>query len=125
MPILLVTDRDEDFAGGAVINFIDAPRTVRFEVSLVAADRARLSIDSALLAVAARVQRRALARRVEGLVDAAQRDLRRAEVFAAHSTAPLEPHRRARGGGPAACARSRGAGPARLRSAAAWPAALT
>jgi hypothetical protein len=59
MPILLVTDRDDGFEGGAVINFLDAPRNVRFEVSLVAADRARLTIDSALLAVAARVQRRA------------------------------------------------------------------
>jgi hypothetical protein len=59
LPILLVTDRDTDFEAGGVINFIDAPRNVRFEVSLVAADRAGLTIDSALLAVAARVQRRA------------------------------------------------------------------
>jgi uncharacterized protein DUF4154 len=58
MPILLVTDRDVDFDDGGIINFIDAPRNVRFEVSLLAADRARLTIDSALLAVAARVQRR-------------------------------------------------------------------
>lgn len=59
LPILLVTDRDDGFEGGGVINFIDAPRNVRFEVSLAAADRARLTIDSALLAVAARVERRA------------------------------------------------------------------
>jgi hypothetical protein len=59
LPILIVTDRDEAFDAGGVINFIDAPRNVRFEVSLVAADRAHLTIDSALLAVAARVQRRA------------------------------------------------------------------
>lgn len=58
LPILLVTDRDDGFEGGGVINFIDAPRNVRFEVSLIAADRARLTIDSALLAVAARVERR-------------------------------------------------------------------
>lgn len=58
LPILLVTDRDDGFDGGGVINFVDAPRNVRFEVSLVAADRARLTIDSALLAVAARVERR-------------------------------------------------------------------
>lgn len=58
MPILLVTDRESDFDDGGVINFIDAPRNVRFEVSLAAADRAHLTIDSALLAVAARVQRR-------------------------------------------------------------------
>jgi hypothetical protein len=62
MPILLVTDRDEDFDDGGVINFIDAPRNVRFEVSLLAADRAHLTIDSALLAVAARVQRRVQSR---------------------------------------------------------------
>jgi hypothetical protein len=59
LPILLVTDRDTDFDGGGVINFLDASHNVRFEVSLVAADRARLTIDSALLAVAAHVQRRA------------------------------------------------------------------
>jgi hypothetical protein len=59
LPILLVTDRDDGLEGGGVINFVDAPRNVRFEVSLAAADRARLTIDSALLAVAARVQRRA------------------------------------------------------------------
>jgi hypothetical protein len=58
LPILLVTDRDDEFEGGGVINFIETPRNVRFEVSLVAADRARLTIDSALLAVAARVERR-------------------------------------------------------------------
>jgi hypothetical protein len=58
LPILLVTDRDDGFEGGGIINFIEAPRNVRFEVSLIAADRARLTIDSALLAVAARVERR-------------------------------------------------------------------
>jgi hypothetical protein len=58
LPILMVTDRDDGFASGGVINFLEASRNVRFEVSLVAADRARLSIDSALLAVAARVERR-------------------------------------------------------------------
>ena len=58
MPVLLVTDRDDGFEGGGVINFIDAPRNVRFEISLIAADRAHLTIDSALLAVAARVERR-------------------------------------------------------------------
>jgi hypothetical protein len=58
LPILMVTDRDDGFATGGVINFVEVNRNVRFEVSLVAADRARLSIDSALLAVAARVERR-------------------------------------------------------------------
>lgn len=58
LPILIVTDRENGFDTGGVINFLEATRNVRFEVSLVAADRARLSIDSALLAVAARVERR-------------------------------------------------------------------
>ena len=44
--------------GGGVINFIEVNRNVRFEISLNAADRARLKIDSALLSVAARVERR-------------------------------------------------------------------
>jgi YfiR/HmsC-like len=60
LPILVVTDGGDGFASGGVINFVDAPRNVRFEISLVAADRARLTIDSALLAVAARVERRAV-----------------------------------------------------------------
>jgi hypothetical protein len=58
LPILVVTDREDGFESGGVINFLEATRNVRFEISLVAADRARLSIDSALLAVAARVERR-------------------------------------------------------------------
>jgi hypothetical protein len=58
LPILIVTDRDNGFATGGVINFLETSRNVRFEISLAAADRARLGIDSALLAVAARVERR-------------------------------------------------------------------
>ena len=58
LPILLVTDREDGFEAGGVINFIDVPSNVRFEISLIAADRSRLEIDSALLAVAARVERR-------------------------------------------------------------------
>jgi hypothetical protein len=61
-PILLVTDGDDDFAGGGVINFLESDNRVRFEVSLTAADRARLRIDSALLPVAARVEREPQAR---------------------------------------------------------------
>lgn len=57
-PILLVTDDKDGFAAGAVINFFERDRNLRFEISLVAADRARLKIDSALLSVAARVERR-------------------------------------------------------------------
>jgi hypothetical protein len=57
-PILLVTEDPDGLDAGAIINFIEQSRNVRFEVSLGAADRARLRIDSALLAVAARVERR-------------------------------------------------------------------
>jgi len=57
-PILIVTDDANGFAAGGVINFVPRQRNVRFEISLVAADRAGLKIDSALLAVAARVERR-------------------------------------------------------------------
>jgi hypothetical protein len=56
-PILLVTDGEDGFAGGAIINFRESANRVRFEVSLTAADRAGLRIDSALLPVAARVER--------------------------------------------------------------------
>jgi hypothetical protein len=57
-PILIVTDDARGFDGGAVINFVEANHNLRFEISLIAADRARLKIDSALLSVAARVERR-------------------------------------------------------------------
>jgi hypothetical protein len=57
-PILLVTDDAHGLDAGAVINFIAVDRNVRFEISVIAADRARLRIDSALLSVAARVERR-------------------------------------------------------------------
>jgi YfiR/HmsC-like len=56
-PILLVTEGDENFASGGVINFLVSNNKVRFEVSLTAAERAHLRIDSALLGVAARVDR--------------------------------------------------------------------
>ena len=57
-PILLVTDTRVGLDAGGVINFVEADRNVRFEISLIAADRAHLKIDSALLSVAARVERR-------------------------------------------------------------------
>lgn len=57
-PILIVTDDSHGLEAGGVINFVEANRNVRFEISLIAADRARLKIDSALLSVAARVERR-------------------------------------------------------------------
>jgi hypothetical protein len=57
-PILIVTDDPRGLDAGGVINFIEVSRNVRFEVSLAAADRARLKIASSLLSVAARVERR-------------------------------------------------------------------
>lgn len=57
-PVLLVTEGEGGLDAGGIINFLEANRNVRFEISLLAADRARLRIDSALLSVAARVERR-------------------------------------------------------------------
>jgi hypothetical protein len=57
-PILVVTDQQGGLESGSVINFIEVNRNVRFEISLLAADRAQLKITSALLSVAARVERR-------------------------------------------------------------------
>jgi hypothetical protein len=57
-PVLLVTDNRDGLVGGGVINFIEVNRNLRFEISLDAADRAGLKIDSALLSVAARVDKR-------------------------------------------------------------------
>lgn len=62
LPILVVTDREGGIDAGGVINFLSTRRNVRFEISLIAADRAQLSVDSALLSVAARVERRPQAR---------------------------------------------------------------
>lgn len=55
-PILLVTDGNNGVSDGAVITFVEADRRVRFAISLPAAERARLRIDSALLGVAERVE---------------------------------------------------------------------
>lgn len=57
-PILIVTDAGEGLEGGGVINFIEVNRNLRFEISLEAAARSSLKIDSALLSVAARVDTR-------------------------------------------------------------------
>jgi YfiR/HmsC-like len=57
-PILIVTDDEKGLDAGGIINFLAAEKNVRFEVSLAAADRARLKVDAALLSVAARVERR-------------------------------------------------------------------
>jgi hypothetical protein len=58
LPILIVTDNEGGLDGGGVINFMEVDRNVRFEISLLAADRARLKLDSALLSIAAHVERR-------------------------------------------------------------------
>lgn len=57
-PILVVTDNEGGLDGGGVINFIEVDRNLRFEISLIAADRSGLKINSQLLSVAARVERR-------------------------------------------------------------------
>jgi hypothetical protein len=57
-PILVVTDDTGGLGQGAAINFLEDKRHVRFEVSLPAADRSRLKISAALLAIAARVEGR-------------------------------------------------------------------
>jgi len=59
-PILIVTDDEKGLDAGGIINFLDADKNVRFEVSLAAADRARIKVAAALLSVAARVERRPL-----------------------------------------------------------------
>lgn len=57
-PILIVTENEQGLDGGGVINFIELNRKLRFEISLIAADRSGLRINSELLSVAARVERR-------------------------------------------------------------------
>jgi hypothetical protein len=57
-PILIVTNSRDGLDGGGVINFVEVNRNLRFEISLDAADRGGLKIDSALLSVAARVEAR-------------------------------------------------------------------
>jgi hypothetical protein len=57
-PVLLVTDSRDGLEGGGVINFVEVNRNLRFEISLDAAERRGLKMDSALLSVAARVDMR-------------------------------------------------------------------
>jgi uncharacterized protein DUF4154 len=57
-PILIVTENQNGLDGGGVINFFEVNHNLRFEISLNAADRSKLKIDSALLSVAARVEGR-------------------------------------------------------------------
>ena len=55
---ILITENKSGLDGGAIINFIEVNRNLRFEISLAAADRSGLKVNSALLSVAARVERR-------------------------------------------------------------------
>jgi hypothetical protein len=55
-PILTVSDSEQVYGMGAVINFFVADERVRFEVSLKAAAAARLRISARLLSAAQRVQ---------------------------------------------------------------------
>lgn len=55
-PVLTVTDADETFGLGSMINFVIADERLRFEVSLKHAAAARLKISARMLAAAYRVQ---------------------------------------------------------------------
>jgi hypothetical protein len=52
---LVVTDEEGGLDDGATLNFLSLDHRVRFEVSLIAADRSHLRISAELLAVAVRV----------------------------------------------------------------------
>lgn len=54
-PILIVTDFDGALERGSMINFVLAERRLRFEVSLVTAEKSGLRLSSRLLDVALRV----------------------------------------------------------------------
>lgn len=56
-PVLVVSETDRGLDHGAAVNFLEADRRVRFEVSLPAATRMRLKIGAGMLAVAVRVRR--------------------------------------------------------------------
>ncbi len=55
-PVLVVTDSEQGLAAGSILNFVMLEHRVRFEVSLIAADRSQLRISAELLGVATRVQ---------------------------------------------------------------------
>jgi hypothetical protein len=55
-PILIVSDEAGGLAAGSAVNFVLVDRHVRFEISLTAAERSRLKINSGLLSVAAKVE---------------------------------------------------------------------
>jgi hypothetical protein len=53
--VLVVTESERGLPPGSVINFRLADERIRFDISLVAAERAGLKISSQLLALAATV----------------------------------------------------------------------
>ncbi len=55
-PVLVVTDEERGLDAGSAVNFLVVDRRVRFEISLIAAERSGLRISSDMLSVAARVQ---------------------------------------------------------------------
>lgn len=55
-PILVVTDEKDGLAHGSIVNFVEVDRHIRFEISLTAAERSKLKINSGLLSVAAYVE---------------------------------------------------------------------
>jgi hypothetical protein len=57
-PVLTVTESENAFAQGSVINFVTVDKRVRFEVSLEAAQRSHLRLSAPLLSVALRVRDR-------------------------------------------------------------------
>jgi hypothetical protein len=57
-PILVVTDEPGGLERGAIVNFVPVGRNLRLEISLTAAERSGLKINSGLLSVAVRVVRR-------------------------------------------------------------------
>jgi hypothetical protein len=54
-PVLVVTDDSRGIELGGTINFMQVERRIRFEVSLSAAKRSRLTVSSELLSVALKV----------------------------------------------------------------------
>jgi hypothetical protein len=55
-PILVVTDEAGGLVRGSIVNFVEADRHIRFEISVTAAERSKLKINSGLLSVATHVE---------------------------------------------------------------------
>lgn len=56
-PVLIITDDEAALPHAGIINFVPVDRRVRFEISLVNADKAGLRLSSRLLSVAVRVHK--------------------------------------------------------------------